>query len=59
MMSVELFDELERKVVSLVQALNELRLENGRLQQDNERLYRERGEFKARIDSILERLEGV
>jgi cell division protein ZapB len=58
-MSSELFDELEGRVVSLLGALNELKLENGRLKQENDRLTEERGGFKSRIDSILKRLEGV
>jgi len=59
MMSAELFDQLEGRIVSLVAAMDELKLENGRLKQENDRLCEERGSFKARIDSILKRLEGV
>ena len=58
-MNADLFDELEGRVVSLVHALNELKLENGRLQQENNRLSEERGGLRSRIDSILKRLEGV
>jgi cell division protein ZapB len=58
-MSAELFDELEERVGTLLDALNELKLENGRLKEENARLTEERGGFKARIDSILKRLEGV
>jgi len=58
-MSTELFEELEVRIVSLLDALNELKLENGRLKQENDRLNEERGGFKSRIDSILKRLEGV
>jgi cell division protein ZapB len=58
-MSAELFDELEGRIVSLLEALNELKLENGRLKQENDRLNEERGGIKSRIDSILQRLEGV
>ena len=58
-MSAEMFDELERRIVSLVDAMNELKLENGRLKQENDRLSEERGSFKSRIDSILLKLEGV
>ena len=58
-MSADLFEELEGRIVALVQTLNELKLENGRLQQENDRLSEERGGFKSRIDSILKRLEGV
>jgi cell division protein ZapB len=58
-MSNDLFGELEERVGSLLQALNELKLENGRLRQENDRLSEERGSFKSPIDSILKRLEGV
>jgi cell division protein ZapB len=58
-MSTDLFEELEGRIISLVQAMNELKLENNRLQQENDRFSEERGGFKSRIDSILKRLEGV
>jgi cell division protein ZapB len=58
-MSVDLFEELEGRIVSLLHALNELKLQNGQLRQENGRLSEERGGFKSRIDSILKRLEGV
>jgi cell division protein ZapB len=58
-MSSELFDKLEGRILSLLDAMNELKLENGRLRQENDRLSEERGGFKARIDAILKRLEGV
>jgi cell division protein ZapB len=58
-MSAELFDELELRVTALLAALNELKLENDRLKEENIRLTEERGGFKSRIDSILKRLEGV
>lgn len=58
-MTNDVFEELEERVLSLVQTLNQLKLENGRLRQENDRLSEERGGLKARIDSILKRLEGV
>lgn len=58
-MSAELFDVLEGRIVSLMDAMNELKLENGRLRQENDRLNEEKGGVKSRIDSILKRLEGV
>ena len=58
-MSDKLFDELEGRIVALVQTLNELKLENSRLQQENNRLSEERGGLRSRVDSILKRLEGV
>ena len=58
-MNTDLFEELEGRIISLVQAMNELKLENSRLQQENDRFSEERGGFKSRIDAILKRLEGV
>jgi len=58
-MSTDLFEELEGRIISLVQAMNELKLENSMLRQENDRFSEERGGFKSRIDSILKRLEGV
>jgi cell division protein ZapB len=58
-MNADLFEELEGRIVTLVETLNELKLENNRLQQENNRLSEERGGFRSRIDSILKRLEGV
>lgn len=58
-MSIELFDELEGRVISLMNVVDELKLENDRLKNENDRLNSERGELKSRIDSILKKLEGV
>jgi cell division protein ZapB len=58
-MSVEIFNELEGRVVSMMNALIELRLENGKLKEENDRLSEERVDFKSRLDSILKTLEGV
>ena len=58
-MGADLFEELEGRVDALLQSLDELKLENSRLQQENDRLSEERGDFKSRIDAILQRLEGV
>lgn len=58
-MSAELFQELEVRIDSLLDAVNELRLENGQLKQENDRLNEERVAFKARLDTILKKLEGV
>lgn len=58
-MSAELFQELEVRIDSLLDAVNELRLENGQLKQENERLNEERVAFRARLDTILKKLEGV
>ena len=58
-MSADLFAELEERIASLLRAFNELKLENGTLRLENDRLNEERGGFKSRIDAILKRLEGV
>ncbi|QXE90800.1 cell division protein ZapB [Geomonas subterranea] len=58
-MSVELFNELERRINSLINVVDELKLENGRLKSENDRLNQERAGLKSRIDSILKKLEGV
>ena len=58
-MSAELFQELEVRIVSLLDAVNELKLENGQLKEENGRLNEERKAFKARLDTILKKLEGV
>lgn len=58
-MSSDLFDQLEGRIISLMNAVAELQHENGMLAQENDRLKEERGGFKARIDSILKKLEGV
>jgi cell division protein ZapB len=58
-MSADLFEELEGRITSLLQSLDGLKLENGRLRQENDRLCEERGNVKSRIDSILKRLDGV
>lgn len=58
-MSADLFAELEGRITSLLQSLDELKVQNSRLHQENDRLNEERGSLKARIDAILKRLEGV
>ena len=58
-MSSDLFDRLEGRIVSLMNAVEELTHENGRLKEENVRLNEERGGLKSRIDSILKKLEGV
>ena len=58
-MSDDLFNELEGRVVSLMNVVAELKLENVRLKEENVRLSEERAGVKSRIDSILKKLEGV
>jgi len=42
-----------------VHDLTDLKLENTRLREENQGLIQEREVFKARIDSILKKLEGI
>lgn len=58
-MSDDLFDELEGRINSLMNVVDELKLENNRLKNENNRLNEERVGLKSRIDSILKKLEGV
>ncbi|NMC73034.1 MAG: cell division protein ZapB [Geobacteraceae bacterium] len=58
-MDTELFDILESKIEGLVHDLTDLKLENTRLREENQGLIQEREVFKARIDSILKKLEGI
>ncbi|UFS68763.1 hypothetical protein LPW11_12695 [Geomonas sp. RF6] len=54
-----MLDELEKRIVSLLDAVKALRRENSLLAEENERLKAERGTLTARIDAILKRLEGL
>ncbi|QWV96623.1 hypothetical protein KP003_15315 [Geomonas nitrogeniifigens] len=58
-MSDELFNELEGRIISLINVVDELKLENDRLKNENDRLNGERAGLRSRIDSILKKLEGV
>ena len=58
-MGADLFNELEERIDSILRSLSDLKLENSRLRQENERLREERGDFKTRLDAILNRLERV
>ena len=58
-MDADPFAELEGKVGALLARVVALQSENGRLKEENERLREERAGFRARVDSILKRLEEV
>ncbi|MBU5638374.1 hypothetical protein KOM00_16740 [Geomonas sp. Red69] len=58
-MSDKLFNELEGRIISLINVVDELKLENDRLKNENDRLNGERAGLRSRIDSILKKLEGV
>lgn len=65
-MSQELFQTLDAKVSGLLEKYVSLKDENtllheevASLEEENRRLQGEREEFKARVDAILSKLEGV
>jgi len=65
-MSQELFQALDAKVSGLLEKYVSLKDENtllheevASLEEENRRLQGEREEFKARVDAILSKLEGV
>ncbi len=58
-MDTELFAALEQKVEGLLAGYAALKRENQSLRDENRRLVEERDEFKARIDVILRKLEGI
>ena len=58
-MDLELFSALEKKVEALLEAYDALKNENARLKEANCQVLEERDSFKARIDAILKKLEGI
>lgn len=58
-MDREIFDVLENRVEVLLRDYASLKQENVTLREENQRLVREREEFKSRIDAVLVKLEGV
>jgi cell division protein ZapB len=58
-MDTELLDALEERIVSLLAGYNALKEENQSLREENRRLSEERDGFKARVDLILKKLEGI
>ena len=59
LMNSELFDALEKRIERLIAEHATMRREVQRLQEENQRLLDERNGFRARIDAILGRLEGI
>ena len=57
-MDKELFAALEKKVDDLLDKYSNLKADNVRLAEENQRLLSEREGFKSRIDTILGKLEG-
>ena len=58
-MNNELFETLDKKVGVLLEKYADLKNENIRLLEENQRLQSEREGLKTRIDSILGKLEGI
>jgi len=58
-MDTVLLDALEERIVTLLAGYNAQKQENQSLREENRRLSEERDGFKARIDSILKKLEGI
>ena len=57
-MDKELFAALEKKVDDLLDKYSNLKADNARLAEENQRLLSEREGFKSRVDAILGKLEG-
>ena len=58
-MDTELLDALEERIARLLAGYNAQKEENHSLREENRRLTEERDGFKARIDLILQKLEGI
>ena len=58
-MDTELLDALEGRITSLLAVFNAMKQENQFLREENCRLLDERDGFKARIDLVLKKLEGI
>ena len=58
-MDTELMDALEGRIATLLAEYRAIKVENQALKEENGRLLEERDGFKARIDLILKKLEGI
>ena len=58
-MNTDLLDALEERIASILAGYNAQKQENQSLIEENRRLSEERDGFKARIDLILKKLEGI
>lgn len=58
-MSSELFNRLEQKVTSAVEALELLKLEAEELREENTRLKQERQDWEERLSALLSKLDDV
>ncbi|QFT86320.1 Cell division protein ZapB [Halomonas sp. THAF12] len=58
-MSIELFNQLEQKVASAVEALELMKLEAEELREENARLKQEREEWERRLSALLGKFDDV
>ncbi|MFB9145854.1 cell division protein ZapB [Halomonas alkalicola] len=58
-MSIELFNRLEQKVTSAVEALELLKMEAEELREENARLKQEREEWERRLTGVLGKLDEI
>ena len=58
-MDTELLDALEGRIAAVLADYKAIKMENQALKEENGRLLEERDGFKARIDLILKKLEGI
>lgn len=56
-MSTELFNQLEQKITSTVEALELLKMEAEELREENTRLKQEREDWERRLTSLLGKLD--
>ncbi|MEQ6918602.1 cell division protein ZapB [Halomonas aquatica] len=58
-MSIELFNQLDQKVTSAVEALELMKMEAEELREENARLKQERQEWERRLSALLGKFEEV
>ncbi|CBV43721.1 cell division protein ZapB [Halomonas elongata] len=58
-MSIELFNQLEQKVSSAVEALELMKMEAEELREENARLKQEREEWERRLSALLGKFDDV
>ncbi|TDO06157.1 MULTISPECIES: cell division protein ZapB [Halomonas] len=58
-MSNELFNQLEQKVTSAVEALELMKMETEELREENARLKQERAEWERRLSALLGKFDEV
>ncbi|MDT8895099.1 cell division protein ZapB [Halomonas sp. I1] len=58
-MSIELFNQLEQKVSSAVEALELMKMEAEELREENARLKQEREEWERRLSALLGKFDDI